>query len=142
MPDVVTTAPGVSAPSPAPSAVNAATRSSCRTCSATRPAAQRASAYASGALREPGHSTTCATPPSGWSGAPASLPLASEAFLIASAQGEQSELRQVDFSARDLAELAASGPDVVQYSTYEAGSDEGLVDRRTSRAHFHELACS
>jgi len=80
-------------------------------------------------------------PPTGWRGAPVSLPLTSQAFLIASAQSAQSELLQVDFSADDLAELAAAGPDEVQYSTYAAGSHDGLVNRRTSRAAFHGIAC-
>jgi len=81
-------------------------------------------------------------PPNGWRGAPASLPLTSQAFLIASAEGSQSELRQVDFSAGDLAELAAAGPDTVQYSAYDADSPEGFVSHRTSRAEFHDVACS
>ena len=81
-------------------------------------------------------------PPSGWTGTPASLPLTSQEFLIASARGEQSELRQVDFNARDIAELATAGPDTVQYSTYDPNSEEGFVNRRTSRAEFHALACN
>jgi hypothetical protein len=82
------------------------------------------------------------TPPSGWTGAPASLPVASQTLLIASAQGKQSELRQVDFNARELAELKAAGPDTVQYSTYDPASEEGFVHLRTTRAEFHALACN
>ena len=77
-----------------------------------------------------------ATP--GWTGAPTSLPLDTHPFLIASAQGDQSELRQVDFSAADLAAL---DPATVQYSEYDDAKQD-LVNRRTPRSGFHHVACA
>lgn len=81
-------------------------------------------------------------PPSGWSGAPGSLPLDSVEFVIASASGRQSELRQVDFGATELASVAAAGPDAVLYSEYDPGGDRGSRPVLTTRAGFHELACA
>src|SRR5690625_469647 len=68
VPDVVITTAGRGSPVTvenlaAPSAVNAPTRSSCRTCMRSFPARSSATAAkARGALREPGHSTTSRTP--------------------------------------------------------------------------------
>ncbi|MBF5080951.1 hypothetical protein [Quadrisphaera sp. INWT6] len=81
-------------------------------------------------------------PPPGWSGAPASLPLDSTEFVIASAFGSQSELRQVDFGAPELASVAAAGPDAVLYSEYDPDGDRGSRPVLTTRAGFHELACA
>ncbi|WP_041795554.1 hypothetical protein [Modestobacter italicus] len=77
-------------------------------------------------------------PPPGWSGTPTSLPLDTQSFLIASAEGTQSELRQVDFSAADLATL---DPETVQYSDYDDAAQD-LVNRRTPRSGFHQVACA
>jgi hypothetical protein len=77
-----------------------------------------------------------ATP--GWTGTPTSLPLDTQSFLIASAQGDQSELRQVDFSAADLATLDSA---TVQYSEYDDAKQD-LVNRRTPRSGFHNVACA
>lgn len=77
------------------------------------------------------------SPTPGWSGTLASLPLDTQSFLIASAQGDQSELRQVDFSAADLATL---DPATVQYSIYDDAKQD-LVNRRTPRSGFHHVAC-
>ena len=64
VPDVVTTDGRPTAPLARPSARKPAVRSSIRTCSRSRPAASAAaSAMDSGALREPGASTTSVTPP-------------------------------------------------------------------------------
>ena len=59
-------------------------------------------------------------------------------FLIALAQGHQSQLRQVDFSAADLTTL---DPATVQYSEYDS-SKKDLVNRRTPRSGFHTVACT
>lgn len=80
-------------------------------------------------------------PPSEWTGAPASLPVGAENFLIVSAGGWQSELRQVEINAADVAELAAAGPDIVQYSVYDSETAEGSANRRATRSRFHEIAC-
>ncbi|MBC3760950.1 hypothetical protein ACUN7V_18155 [Quadrisphaera oryzae] len=81
-------------------------------------------------------------PPSGWTGAPASLPLDSVEFVIVSASGRQSELRQVDFGAAELASVVAAGPDAVLYSAYDPEGDRGSTPVLTTRAGFHELACA
>jgi hypothetical protein len=78
------------------------------------------------------------SPTPGWTGTPASLPLEDQPFLIASAQGHQRQLRQVDFSAADLATL---DPATVQYSDYDAAKRD-LVNRRTPRSGFHKVACA
>ena len=63
VPDVVATGTGRPDANASPSARNPAVRSSMRTCSRRRPAASAACrANASGALREPGHSTASVTP--------------------------------------------------------------------------------
>jgi len=77
-------------------------------------------------------------PPPGWGGTPTTLPLDTQPFLIASAEGTQSELRQVDFSAADLTAL---DPETVQYSEYDDGTQD-VVDRRTPRSGFHDVACA
>jgi hypothetical protein len=65
MPDVVRTADGEPVDRARPNAVNPADRSSIRTSSSTFPAADAsASAYAIGAERDPGDTTTYSTPPS------------------------------------------------------------------------------
>ena len=65
VPEVVRTAAGAPVDSAKPRAVKPAERSSIRTRSRTFPAASAsASAYAMGAEREPGETTTCRTPPS------------------------------------------------------------------------------
>src|SRR5699024_4595883 len=65
VPDVVTTAAGCPEARAIPMAVNAAERSSMRTCSRrVLGSAASASAYTSGAEREPGPMTTCCTPES------------------------------------------------------------------------------
>lgn len=78
-------------------------------------------------------------PPTGWTGAPESLPLTTrpQLLLIATARGEQSTLREVDFTAGDLSSL---DPGTVQYSSYDIDAQD-LVSRRVPVADFRALAC-
>lgn len=80
-------------------------------------------------------------PSSGWTGAPTSLPVGAEDFLIVSASGWQSELLQVEIDAADVAELEAAGPSIVQYSVYDPDNARGSASRRATRAQFHQIAC-
>lgn len=80
-------------------------------------------------------------PPSGWTGAPTSLPVGAEDFLIILAGGSQSELLQVEIDAADAAELEAAGPSIVQYSVYDPDNARGSASRRVTRTQFHEIAC-
>lgn len=80
-------------------------------------------------------------PPRGWTGAPTSLPLETQEFLIVSAGGWQSALSQVEITAADVAELEAAGPSTVQYSAYDPDNARGSQSRRTTRTQFHQIAC-
>lgn len=73
-------------------------------------------------------------PPSGWTGKPVSLPSQArrQLLLIALVDGHQSQLRQVSFTAADLAALA---PGTVLYSV-------GLTNRRVNIAGFRGVACN
>lgn len=78
-------------------------------------------------------------PPAGWVGARNALPLATrpQLLLIATADGEQSTLRQVHFTGEELFSL---DPDTVQFSGYDLDSGD-LVSRRVPVTDFRTLAC-